>query len=74
MVEVKALYHFLDKNACRNRMQGEVFKTTEEYAEELRRRGLVAYTKEPLKKDVPEPADPPTDPPAKSTKAKGKKK
>jgi len=32
MVEVKALYHFLDKNACRNRMQGEVFKTTEEYA------------------------------------------
>lgn len=70
MVEVKALYHFLDKNACRNRMQGEVFKTTEEYAEELRQRGLVAYMKEPPKKDEPEIAEPP----AKSTKAKGKKK
>lgn len=70
MVEVKALYHFLDKNACRNRMQGEVFMTTEEYAEELRQRGLVAYTKEPLKKDESEIAEPP----AKSTKAKGKKK
>jgi len=49
MVEVKALYHFLDKRACRNRMQGDVFKVQEEYANELEKRGLVVRIKDPPK-------------------------
>lgn len=41
MVKVKALYHFLDRKACRNRMQGQVFDAPEEIAEELEKAGLV---------------------------------
>jgi len=90
MVEVKALYHFLDKKASRNRIQGDVFYVTEEYAEELERRGLVVRTKvlpimndiEKLKgekaenKDEPEPkpAEKLTKPSAKNIKVKDKKK
>ena len=49
MVEVKALYHFLDTTACRNRKQGDVFKIQEEYANELEERGLVVRIKDPPK-------------------------
>lgn len=75
MVEVKVLYHFLDKRACRNRMQGDVFMAPEEYAEELVRCGLVVYTKSsPKAEQVTRPADTLATPSAENTKAKTKKK
>lgn len=41
MVKVKALYHLLDRRACRNRTQGEVFMAPNDWAEELIKAGLV---------------------------------
>jgi len=41
VVKVKALYHFLDRKACRNRMLGDVFDATENIAEEMAEAGLV---------------------------------
>lgn len=41
MPKVKALYHFLDRKACRNRMQGDVFEVSDERAKELLKAGLV---------------------------------
>lgn len=41
MVKVKAKYHFLDRVACRNRMQGDEFLVSDERAEELIKAGLV---------------------------------
>jgi len=45
MPEVKALYHFFDQEACRNRTKGDVFTVTEERADELIKAGLVALTR-----------------------------
>lgn len=42
MIKVRALYHFLDKVACRNRLQGQVFDVPDVRAKELEREGLVA--------------------------------
>lgn len=41
MIKVKALYHFLDKKACRNRMKGDIFQAPNDIAEELIKAGLV---------------------------------
>ncbi len=41
MVKVKAKYHFLDRVACRNRIQGDEFLVSDERAEELIKAGLV---------------------------------
>jgi len=49
MAKVKALYHFLDKVACRNRMQGDVFDVSEERAKELEKAGLVTFVDIELK-------------------------
>jgi len=46
MPEVKAVYHFFDQEACRNRTKGDVFSVTEKRAEELIKAGLVALTKD----------------------------
>lgn len=41
MAKVKALYHFLDTVACKNRLQGEEFVVTEERATALLKSGAV---------------------------------
>ncbi len=41
MVKVKALYHFLDEVACKNRLQGDEFNVTEERATALLESGAV---------------------------------
>lgn len=41
MVKVKALYHFFDKKACRNRLQGDVFEAPEEWVKEIEKADLV---------------------------------
>lgn len=41
MVKVKALYHFLDDVACKNRLQGDEFNVTEERATALLESGAV---------------------------------
>jgi len=48
MPEVKAVYHFFDQEACRNRTKGDVFSVTEKRAEELIKAGLVVLTKDIL--------------------------
>lgn len=48
MVKVKALYHFLDRRACRNRRQGEIFIAPDDWAKELIKAGL-AESLEPKK-------------------------
>lgn len=53
MTKIKALYHFLDKKACRNRMKGEIFTAPDAWANELIKAGLVESLepkKEPAKK------------------------
>lgn len=52
MPKVKALYHFLDVKACRNRMQGNVFEASEERAKELEKAGLVALVDAKPKTDT----------------------
>ena len=49
MTKVKALYHFLDRQACRNRLQGDVFTVTEERAKDLEKAGLVTFVDIELK-------------------------
>jgi len=68
MPKVKALYHFLDVKACRNRMQGNVFEASEERAKELEKAGLVAPL-EPKPKGAAKEAQP-----AEKPKAPGPKK
>lgn len=75
MAKIKALYHFLDKVACRNRMQGDVFDVSEKRADELVKAGLVALVEPKPKTDTkpakePEPLNPPADPPKKQAKTK----
>lgn len=41
MVKVRALYHFLDTVACKNRLQGEEFVVSEERAATLLESGAV---------------------------------
>lgn len=41
MVKVRALYHFLDTVACKNRLQGEEFVVSEERAAALLESGAV---------------------------------
>lgn len=41
MPEVRAVYHFYDEVACKNRYKGDVFQVTEERADKLVERGLV---------------------------------
>lgn len=53
MKKVRALYHFLDIKACRNRMKGDVFQAPNDIAEELIKAGLVELL-EPKKVEVKE--------------------
>lgn len=48
MPEVRALYHFYDEVACKNRYKGDVFQATEKRADELAKRGLVICTEDLL--------------------------
>lgn len=54
MPKVKALYHFLDRKACRNRRQGDVFEVSEERAKELVEAGFAIFLEAKAKVD-PEP-------------------
>jgi len=59
VVKVKALYHFLDRKACRNRMLGDVFDAPENIAEKLEKAGLVERleAKNPSKKSKKNPKE-----------------
>jgi|GEM_PF-3057054 len=52
-MKVKALYHFLDKKACRNRTKGDVFDAPEPIAEKLAKAGLVEILELKPKKETP---------------------
>jgi len=56
VVKVKALYHFLDKKACRNRLQGDVFYAPEEWAKELEKAGLITFVDVELKDEAKKPS------------------
>ena len=49
MVKVRALYHFLDTVACKNRLQGEEFVVSEERAAALLESGAVVPVNGKLK-------------------------
>jgi len=51
MAKVKALYHFLDTVACKNRLQGEEFVVTEERATALLKSGAVVIVDGNTEKD-----------------------
>lgn len=61
-MKVKALYHFLDRKACRNRMQGQVFDAPEEIAEELEKAGLVEILEPKPKTKTSPDTEPDTEP------------
>ena len=66
MAKVKALYHFLDTVACKNRLQGEEFVVTEERATALLKSGAVVIVGGQAEKYVEEP-------PRKKTKSKSER-
>lgn len=51
MVKVRALYHFLDTVACKNRLQGEEFVVSEERAAALLKSGAVVVVGGNTEKD-----------------------
>lgn len=64
MPKVKALYHFLDTKACRNRKQGDVFDAPDKIAEELAKAGFVVILEPKVKTDIKlteKTADPPAE-------------
>lgn len=67
-MKVKALYHFLDKAACRNRKKGDIFDPPEKIAKELIKAGLVVPLDAKPKTETTEKADASKDSPEPKTK------